>query len=55
MSKLFDDLLKDENYKKLFEKLSEEDAVVLQESMRKLTEDFEAKLLKPLKTILEKK
>lgn len=49
MSKLFEDMLKDEDYKKLYDQIDEKDRKDLMEAMRTLVNDFEEKILNPIK------
>jgi len=49
MTKLFEDMLKDEDYKKLYDQIDEKDRKDLMEAMRTLVNDFEEKFLNPIK------
>jgi len=48
MSKIFDDLLQDENYKKLYDQLEEQDRAALMEAMKNLVSEFEKNFINPI-------
>lgn len=51
---LFDEMLKNENYMKLFENLPAEERAILMNSMRQMVEEVEQKFIDPLKSLANK-
>lgn len=45
---MFDEMLKNEHYKKLFDALPDDEKAVIMASVRKFVEEFEETVLKPL-------
>lgn len=45
---LFDEMLKDEDYKKLFDQLSDDQRPIIMDSIRKLVEGVETAVILPL-------
>lgn len=52
--KLFDRLMKDPEYKRLLDQLSEDERVVVIKSLKEITERFENEVYTPLKNYLAK-
>ena len=48
---LFDEILKNPEYQKNLEKLSEDERVEIQKSLRELTEQWERFVLKPIQNL----
>lgn len=51
---LFDDLMKKEEYRKLFDQLPEDQKPIIMESIRKLVEQFENNVLSPIQNLIKK-
>ena len=48
---LFDQMLKDENYKKLFDRLPDDEKAVIMASIRQFVEQFEKAVLQPIEKL----
>ncbi len=55
MMSLFDEMLKDENYKRLFDQLSDDQRPIIMNSMRQLVEKIEETIIVPFTFIQKNK